>query len=92
MKKDSATHTSQDHDRKRGRDHIASNPRAAKDTHNLEGIEATGTSVENAELISKGSIIANNPSVKAIYTEDKRETARHEHTHHFTNRATEGKK
>ena len=98
MKKESEPHTSQDHDRKFQHDHIKSNPRAAKDLPgpeddaSEEGSETTDTSQKTADLIAKGHTISNNPSLKPAFTEDKRESARHEHTNHFTNRASEGKK
>jgi hypothetical protein len=87
MKKNS--HTSQDYDRKHGQDHISHNPRAIKDMPNTDDNGAS-PSEKTAELISQGHTIANKPPLKSNFTEDKRETARHEHTNHFTNRASEG--
>jgi hypothetical protein len=100
MKKDSTTHTSQDYDRKHQKDHISSNPRAAKDllseedsgNDNGENGGIIGTHDETAGLFAKGHAITNKPSSNTTFTEDKRDTARHEHTNHFTNRAGREKK
>jgi len=86
------THTSQDYDRKHQHDHITSNPRAAKDLPNPEDSGSTHISAETAELISKGHTISGKPSRESGFTEDKRETARHENTNHFTNRASQENK
>ena len=71
MKNDQPKNTSQDYDRKHGHDHVANNPRAAKDQPSWE---------DTAAVMPKG------------HHEDKREEARHEHTNHFTNRASGDKK
>ena len=90
--KDSSANTSQDYDRKHGKNHIASNPRAVKDLPSEDDTSEgdTGTTDNNqktAEIISKGHTIETNPSLKPEFAEDKRKTVRHEHTNHFTNRA-----
>ena len=90
--KDSPANTSQDYDRKHGRNHIASNPRAIKDRLTSEDSEAEGdTNSGNALLIERGHTITEKPVLKAGFTEDKRKTARQEHTNHFTNRASNKK-
>lgn len=86
MKKNPTT-PSQDYDRKHGKNHIAMNSRAAKDAVSDEDCNNEGSSDATDEIIAKGHIIANNPSAKSSFTEDKRATARQEHTNHFTNRA-----
>ena len=88
MKNDTTSHTSQDYDRKHGCDHIASNSRAAKDLPDSKDSETAEENPAIAEIISKGHTIATNPAVKSSFTEDKRETARHEHTNHFTKRTS----
>ena len=50
-------------------------------------IPVSAPSAETAALIAKGHAMTNPAKHPADYAEDKRETARHEHTHHFTNRA-----
>ena len=90
MKKASTTNTSQDFDRKHKQNHKVKNPRSIKDIPNLQ--DNAANSPETADIIAKGHTITNKPSKKSDFNPDKREDVRHEHTNHFTNRASAGKK
>ena len=91
MKKEPTPHTSQDYDRKHGQDHVAKNPRTMKGKHPGEPDAAPTISDETAELIAKGHPTPTPAMDKSAYHEDKRESAREEHTNHFTNRESHKK-
>ena len=88
MKKDLDAPTSQDYDRKHGQDHISHNPRAVKDIPGPKDSAPTENS-GTAEIIARGHTITTESALQASFTEDKREAARHEHTNHFTNQASQ---
>lgn len=77
MKKTSIINTSQDYDRKHGRDHVSNNPRAAKDLLNHDDQDKA---FENKEFTEDKRKI------------DERDLARRVHTNHFTNREGNGEK
>ena len=76
MKKDATTSSSQDENAR----HVP--------TKNLRPVKEYPSWDETADMIH----ITKNATHKPAFAEDKREEARHEHTNHFTNRASGGDK
>ena len=92
MKKASITSSSEEHASKQRRARMAGQSRTAKGRPSQHD-SATYISPATAELIEKAHPMTHKPYAKSAFTEDKRATARHEHTNHFTNRApAQGKK
>jgi hypothetical protein len=69
---------------------IPTHPPAAKPKHGVEDYGATGATRKRQspkELVSESPSIADGYAPTPLPAEDRRKTARREHTNHFTNRA-----